>query len=221
MSNQPKSLPEHAKGGMALFYDPELNRSTAFSEAERERLGLLGFLPEQVETEALQLQRVLEQIDIKTSDLERYIFLSSLHDSNETLYYRTLMSDPARFIPLVYTPTVGEACQKFDHIVRRPRGLYLAINRKDRLVEILRNWPEKDVRFIVVTDGERILGLGDLGVGGMGNPHRQALALHCLRRSTAKSHPADHARRWYQQPGSDRRSALLGSAPAPYHGASV
>ena len=156
--------------GVALFNDPRLNRSTAFSQDERTRLGLLGLVPESVEGEELQLRRVLQQIDDKTNDLERYIFLSSLHDSDETLYYRALMSDPARFMPLVYTPTVGEACQKFDHIFRRPRGLYLAINRIAQLEQILRNWPEGDVRFIVVTDGERILGLGDLGVGGMGIP---------------------------------------------------
>ncbi|MGI4955782.1 MAG: oxaloacetate-decarboxylating malate dehydrogenase, partial [Janthinobacterium lividum] len=155
---------------MALLHDPRLNRSTAFTTNERERWNLVGLVPEGVETEDTQLQRVLQQIDAKTNDLERYIFLSSLHDTDETLYFRTLMSDPARFMPLVYTPTVGEACQKFDRILRRPRGLYLSISRKDQLEAILRNWPEPDVRFIVVTDGERILGLGDLGVGGMGIP---------------------------------------------------
>ena len=156
--------------GIALVRDPRLNRSTAFPQDARDRLGLLGLMPEQVETEELQLRRVLQQIDDKTNDLERYIFLTALQDTDETLFFRTLMSDPQRFMPLVYTPTVGEACQKFTHIFRRPRGLYLSINRKDRLEEALRNWPERDVRFIVVTDGERILGLGDLGVGGMGIP---------------------------------------------------
>ncbi|NVI09499.1 NAD-dependent malic enzyme [Paraburkholderia sp. JPY454] len=156
--------------GAALLRDPHANKFTAFSAAEREELGLMGLLPEQVETEDAQIDRVLRQIDLKTTDLERYIFLSSLLDTNETLYYRVLMSDPARFIPLVYTPTVGEACENFGHILRRPRGLYLSINRKEKLKEILRNWTEPDVRFIVVTDGERILGLGDLGVNGMGIP---------------------------------------------------
>lgn len=156
--------------GAALLRNPHANRFTAFTAAEREELGLTGLLPEQVETEDAQIDRVLRQIDLKTSDLERYIFLSSLLDTNETLYYRVLMSDPARFIPLVYTPTVGEACENFGHILRRPRGLYLSINRKEKLKEILRNWTEPDVRFIVVTDGERILGLGDLGVNGMGIP---------------------------------------------------
>ena len=156
--------------GAALLRNPHANKFTAFTAVEREELGLTGLLPEQVETEETQIDRVLRQIDLKTSDLERYIFLTSLLETNETLFYRVLMSDPARFIPLVYTPTVGEACENFGHILRRPRGLYLSINRKEQLKEILRNWTQPDVRFIVVTDGERILGLGDLGVNGMGIP---------------------------------------------------
>jgi malate dehydrogenase (oxaloacetate-decarboxylating)(NADP+) len=156
--------------GAALLRNPHANKFTAFTAVEREELGLTGLLPEQVETEEAQIDRVLRQIDLKASDLERYIFLTSLLETNETLFYRVLMSDPARFIPLVYTPTVGEACENFGHILRRPRGLYLSINRKEQLKEILRNWTQPDVRFIVVTDGERILGLGDLGVNGMGIP---------------------------------------------------
>jgi malate dehydrogenase (oxaloacetate-decarboxylating)(NADP+) len=156
--------------GAALLRNPHANKFTAFTAVEREELGLTGLLPEQVETEDAQIDRVLRQIDLKTSDLERYIFLTSLLETNETLFYRVLMSDPARFIPLVYTPTVGEACENFGHILRRPRGLYLSLNRKEQLKEILRNWTQPDVRFIVVTDGERILGLGDLGVNGMGIP---------------------------------------------------
>lgn len=156
--------------GDALLNDTKLNRATAFTIEQRKKYGLLGLLPERVETENEQLQRVLRQIDAKPNDLEKYIFLSSLHDNDETLYFKTLMSDPARFIPLVYTPTVGEACQKFDQILRRPRGLYLPITRQNELEEMLGNWVEKDVRFIVVTDGERILGLGDQGIGGMGIP---------------------------------------------------
>jgi malate dehydrogenase (oxaloacetate-decarboxylating)(NADP+) len=156
--------------GVSLLRDPRLNKSTAFSEFEREALGLVGLVPEGVDTEETQLRRILLQLSQKATDLERYIFLAALQDNDETLYYKTLMSDPAHFMPLVYTPTVGEACQKFGHILRRPRGLYLSIKRRGRLREILRNWPEKDVRFIVVTDGERILGLGDLGVNGMGIP---------------------------------------------------
>src|SRR5256885_15572524 len=156
--------------GTDLLHDPRRNKSTAFSEEEREALGLLGLLPEGIDDLDTQLRRALPQLDGKTTDLERYIYLSQLQDTDETLFYRVLMSDPARFMPIVYTPTVGEACQKFGHLFRRPRGLYLSIKRKGRLREILRNWPERDVRCIVVTSGERILGLGDLGANGMGIP---------------------------------------------------
>jgi malate dehydrogenase (oxaloacetate-decarboxylating)(NADP+) len=156
--------------GLALLRDPQLNKSTAFTEAEREALGLLGLLPEGIDSEETQIQRVHLQLSKKPNDLEKYIYLSQLQDTDETLFYRVLMSDPAQFLPLVYTPTVGEACQQFGHIMRRPKGLYLGINRKGRVREILRNWPKQDVRFIVVTSGERILGLGDLGANGMGIP---------------------------------------------------
>jgi len=156
--------------GAELLHDPRRNKSTAFTEQEREALGLLGLLPEGIDDLDTQLRRALAQLDGKTTDLERYIYLSQLQDTDETLFYRVLMSDPARFLPIVYTPTVGEACQKFGHIIRRPRGLYLSIRRRGRVREILKNWPERDVRCIVVTSGERILGLGDLGANGMGIP---------------------------------------------------
>ena len=156
--------------GLALLRDPQLNKSTAFTEAEREALGLLGLLPEGIDSEETQLQRVHLQLSKKPNDLEKYIYLSQLQDTDETLFYRVLMSDPAQFLPLVYTPTVGEACLQFGHIIRRPKGLYLSIKRKGRVREVLRNWPQKDVRFIVVTSGGRILGLGDLGANGTGIP---------------------------------------------------
>jgi malate dehydrogenase (oxaloacetate-decarboxylating)(NADP+) len=156
--------------GTALLRDPQLNKWTAFTEAEREALGLVGLVPEGVDNEDTQIQRVNLQLSKKPNDLEKYIYLSQLQDTDETLFYRVLMSDPAQFLPLVYTPTVGEACLQFGHIIRRPKGLYLSIKRKGRVREILRNWPKRDVRFIVVTSGERILGLGDLGANGMGIP---------------------------------------------------
>ncbi len=159
-----------SKRGERILHDPRLNKSTAFTEAEREQLGLVGLLPDGVETLELQLQRVALQLDAKTTDLERYIFLNQLLDYDETLFYALVMSDPARFLPLVYTPTVGEASLRFGHIMRRTRGMYISIRRRGRVRELLRNWPEKDVRFIVVTDGERVLGLGDLGANGMGIP---------------------------------------------------
>jgi malate dehydrogenase (oxaloacetate-decarboxylating)(NADP+) len=156
--------------GVSVLRDPRLNKSTAFTESEREGLGLVGLVPEGIDSEDTQIQRALLQLGQKPTDLEKYIYLSQLQDIDETLFYRLLMSDPAQFLPLVYTPTVGEACVQFGHIIRRPKGLYLSIKRKGHVREILRNWPERDVRFIVVTTGQRILGLGDLGANGMGIP---------------------------------------------------
>jgi malate dehydrogenase (oxaloacetate-decarboxylating)(NADP+) len=156
--------------GISLLRDPRLNKSTAFSEAEREELGLVGLVPEGMDNEETQIQRVLLQLGQKPTNLEKYIFLSQLQDMDETLFYRLLMSNPAQFLPLVYTPTVGEACLQFGHIMRRTKGLYISIKRKGHVREVLKNWPERDVRFIVVTSGQRILGLGDLGANGMGIP---------------------------------------------------
>jgi malate dehydrogenase (oxaloacetate-decarboxylating)(NADP+) len=147
-----------------------VNKATAYTEAEKQSLGLVGLVPDVTESIETQLSRVQWQLDQKTSDLERYIYLMNLLEIDETLFYYTLMSDPARFLPIVYDPTIGEACLKFDHILRRPHGLYLPITRKGRIKEVLRNWPVKDVRFICVTDAGRILGLGDLGANGMGIP---------------------------------------------------
>jgi malate dehydrogenase (oxaloacetate-decarboxylating)(NADP+) len=159
-----------AKRGSELIQDPSLNKSTAFTEAERQSLGLIGLVPDVIETEDLQLRRVLTQLGHKNTDLDRYIYLVNLLDHNETLFYRTVMSDPARFLPIVYDPTIGEACLKFGHIYRQARGMYLSIARRGKVKEILKNWPREDIRFICVTDGGRILGLGDLGANGMGIP---------------------------------------------------
>ena len=158
------------KRGIDLLHDPVLNKATAYTEAERQALGLVGLVPDVTESEDLQLRRVLQQLGHKPTDLERYIYLVNLLDNDETLFYRTLMSDPARFLPIVYDPTIAEACLKFGHIYRRTRGMYLSITRKGHVKEVLRNWPVKDVRVICVTDGGRILGLGDLGANGMGIP---------------------------------------------------
>jgi malate dehydrogenase (oxaloacetate-decarboxylating)(NADP+) len=156
--------------GIDLLHDPTVTKSTAFSEAEKRALGLVGLVPDVTETLDLQLQRVNQQLAQKPTDLERYIYLISLLDHDETLFYRTLMSDPTRFLPIVYDPTIGEACLKFGHIYRQPRGMYLSMARRGKVKEVLKNWPQKDVRFICVTDGGRILGLGDLGANGMGIP---------------------------------------------------
>jgi malate dehydrogenase (oxaloacetate-decarboxylating)(NADP+) len=155
---------------MELLQDPTLNKSTAFTEAERQALGITGLVPDVTETEDQQISRVMMQLGHKTSDIDRYIYLINLLDHDETLFYRTIMSDPARFLPIVYDPTIGEVCLKFGHIYRQARGMYLSITRRGKVKEILRNWPQKDVRFICVTDAGRILGLGDLGANGAGIP---------------------------------------------------
>src|SRR2546423_3853257 len=156
--------------GYARLRDPRLNKGTAFTEAERRAHDLEGLLPPAVTNIELQVARRHAEIANLDDDLQKYLVLTDLQARNETLFYAVLMSDPATYMPLVYTPTVGEACQKFAHIFREARGMYLPISARGRVAEILRNWPQKDVRFIVVTDGERILGLGDLGAGGMGIP---------------------------------------------------
>ena len=163
------STTEHSTG-YDLLHNPRLNKGTAFTEAERRAYGLEGLLPPTVTNLDLQKARRHAEIANLDDDLQKYLVLSDLQVRNETLFYAVLMSDPATYMPLVYTPTVGEACQKFAHIFREARGMFLPISARGRIREILGNWPEKDVRFIVVTDGERILGLGDLGAGGMGIP---------------------------------------------------
>jgi malate dehydrogenase (oxaloacetate-decarboxylating)(NADP+) len=158
------------KRGIEVLDDPSLNKSTAFTEVEKQALGIVGLVPDVTETEDQQLSRVMMQLGHRSTDLDRYIYLTNLLDHNETLFYRTVMSDPARFLPIVYDPTIGEACLKFDHIYRQGRGMYLSITRRGKVKDVLKNWPQKDVRFICVTDGGRILGLGDLGANGAGIP---------------------------------------------------
>ncbi|WP_116812167.1 NAD-dependent malic enzyme [Steroidobacter cummioxidans] len=156
--------------GETLLNEPTLNKGTAFTAEERQRYGLEGLLPPAIETLDRQLERVLHHLDAKPNDLERYIYLTGLADRNETLFFRTIMSDPNRFIPIVYDPTVADACLAFGHIFRRARGLYLTRDRKAHFAQILRHWPMQDVRFICVSTGGRILGLGDIGANGMGIP---------------------------------------------------
>jgi malate dehydrogenase (oxaloacetate-decarboxylating)(NADP+) len=156
--------------GIELLRDPRRNKSTAFTEAQREALGLTGLLPSGVEDEKTQVRRAMQQLGDKPTDLERYIYLIGLLDTDEALFYEVAMSDPARFLPILYDPTVGEACLKFGHIYRRPRGMHLSVKHQGRMVQVLRNWPSRDVRVICVSSGGRILGLGDLGANGMGIP---------------------------------------------------
>lgn len=156
--------------GMNLLEKSALNKGTAFTDAERAAFGLEGLLPPSVETIDQQHRRILQQLGQKPTDLERYIYLIQLFDSNETLFYYVVMSDPAHFLPILYDPTVGEACLKFGHIYRRPHGMYISMNQKGRVHEVVSNWPKKDVRVVCATSGGRILGLGDLGANGMGIP---------------------------------------------------
>lgn len=156
--------------GISLIQDPRWNKGTGFTQRERDTLGLQGLLPPRVLTIEEQLLRVRHNFDAKATAIEKYIFLVALQDRNETLFYRLVVDHLAEMMPIIYTPTVGEACRKFGHIFRRPRGLYLSIQDRGRVREVLRNWPDQDPLVIVVTDGERILGLGDLGAHGMGIP---------------------------------------------------
>jgi malate dehydrogenase (oxaloacetate-decarboxylating)(NADP+) len=156
--------------GFDLLQQPRFNREMAFTEGQRNEWGLRGFLPPSVLTLEEQVRRSLINFERKESDLERYIFLTALQDRNETLFYRMVTDHITRLMPVIYTPTVGEACQHFGEIFRRPRGLYIAANDRGGIRDLLERWPERDVEVIVVTDGERILGLGDLGAQGMGIP---------------------------------------------------
>jgi malate dehydrogenase (oxaloacetate-decarboxylating)(NADP+) len=156
--------------GFDLIRDPLLNKGTAFTVEERDALGLTGLLPPRVHTIDEQVERVLSNFHRRSSDLARYVFLTNLQNRNKTLFYRVLIDNIEELMPIVYTPTVGQACLEYGAIFRRPRGIFIAAGDKGRVAEILGNWPRRDVRIIVVTDGERILGLGDLGADGMGIP---------------------------------------------------
>ncbi|HTG51941.1 MAG TPA: NAD-dependent malic enzyme, partial [Candidatus Tectomicrobia bacterium] len=155
---------------MDLLDTPLLNKGTAFSDTERTQFGLHGLLPPCVETLEEQVARAHEAYARKEDDLERHIYLRALQDNNEVLFYRLLLEHIEQMTPIIYTPTVALACQQFSHIYRRPRGMFIGYPQRDSIVELLRNRPNPNVDVIVVTDGERILGIGDQGVGGLGIP---------------------------------------------------
>src|SRR6202158_2696887 len=166
VANAPSELPE----GIAILQDPALNKGTAFTEAERDALHLRGLLPPHVSSQEQQLGRVLENFRRQSSDLDKYINLRALHDRNEALFFRLLMDNPDEMMPIVYTPTVGLACERYTHIFQPPPGIFVSAADRGRVAGVLADWPRRDVAIIVVTDGERILGLGDLGANGMGIP---------------------------------------------------
>jgi malate dehydrogenase (oxaloacetate-decarboxylating)(NADP+) len=163
--HEPRSLPT----GVRLLHDPALNKGTAFTSRERDALKLRGLLPPRILTQAEQVAKVLENLGGK-ADIDKYVELMSLQDRNERLFYRVVMDHLDEMMPLIYTPTVGLACQRYGHLWQRPRGLFVSALDRGQVVDVLRNWPHADIRTIVVTDGERILGLGDLGANGMGIP---------------------------------------------------
>ncbi len=165
MNDEPYVKPR----GIDFLHDPLLNKGTAFTEAERDELGLRGLLPPHVFTQDDQVVRVLQNLRNLSDPLEKFVALNALHDRNEALFFRVVCDNIDEIQPLIYTPTVGLACEQFGQIFQRPRGMFIGINDLGRVAAILRNWPLK-AELIVVTDGERILGLGDLGANGMGIP---------------------------------------------------
>src|SRR5208282_3055564 len=156
--------------GLDLLNRQVLNKGTAFTEEERTEFGLHGLLPPHLETLDEQVVRSYEAYQRKGDDLERHIYLRALQDTNEVLFYRLLLDHIEEMTPIVYTPTVAVACEQFSHIYRRPRGLFISYPLRDSISQLLRYRPNKDVDVIVVTDGERILGIGDQGAGGLGIP---------------------------------------------------
>src|SRR6187399_2697459 len=159
-----------AKRSVEILRDKSLYRSITFTRAERKRLGLEGLLPHAVATQSQLVSRVMESLRQAPRDIDRYMALSSMQERNERLFYRTVIDHLDEIMPLIYTPTVGEACREFSHITREPKGFFITPDDRGRISTYLDNWPEKDIRVIVVTDGQRILGLGDLGANGMGIP---------------------------------------------------
>ncbi len=156
--------------GKALLCDPGLNKGTMFSDTERDVLGLRGLLPPRVFSPSDRTVHIINNVRRKTTDLEKYLYLSGLQNRNERLFYRVLIEHIQELMPVIYTPTVGQACQEYSSIFSEPRGLFISKNDRGSIKKILKRWPQKKVRVIVVTDGERILGLGDLGANGMGIP---------------------------------------------------
>jgi malate dehydrogenase (oxaloacetate-decarboxylating)(NADP+) len=166
IKNHPTKIPR----GKTLLYDPVLNKGTVFNEAERDALRLRGLLPPRIFSPSERSFHIINNVRRKTTDLEKYLYLAGLQNRNESLFYRVLIDNMQELMPIIYTPTVGQACQEYSRIFNEPRGIFITKNDRGQVKKILKNWPEKNIRVIVVTDGERILGLGDLGANGMGIP---------------------------------------------------
>ena len=183
------------KRGFDVLRDKTLNRSIAFGRRERDRLGLRGLLPHRVATQRQMVERVMTNLERLPRDIDRYMLLSSLQERNERLFYQTVIEHIDRILPLIYTPTVGEACREFSHIAREPKGFFITPDDRGQIRRILGNWPRKDIRVIVVTDGQRILGLGDLGANGMGIPIGKLALYTACAGIDPRDVPAGDARR--------------------------
>lgn len=223
-----------AKGeqyGEEVLRNPKTNHGLAFTEDERNKLKIRGLLPPAHVAFEEQVEAALKSVKSKNDSLAKHIRLREIQDENETLFYRVAIDNLDTIMPLIYTPTVGKACTEFSHLYRRPRGVYITLADRGHVREILDNWPEKDVRVIVVTDGERILGLGDLGTPlsvfttveivltvtfarckRNGDSNRKALTVHRVRRTQPASVIAHHAGRRYQQRRQPRRSRVYRGA---------
>ena len=203
--------------GPVLLEFPLLNKGSAFSMEERSSFNLLGLLPEVVETIEEQAERAWIQYQGFKTEIDKHIYLRNIQDTNETLFYRLVQNHLEEMMPVIYTPTVGAACERFSEIYPCSRGVFISYQNRHNMDDILQNVPNHNIKVIVVTDGERILGLGDQGIGGMGIPIGKALPVHRLWGYQPGVHPAGSAGCGYQQPAAAQRSAVHGVASSAHY----